>query len=360
MVTNDIAGQRLVKQQIAGAVHRTPGRVVASLGAMQAQDHPGALWSIGLRLAGATEADVQQAVAERSIVRTWPMRGTLHIVAAADVRWMLELLTPRIIAGSASRVKDLELNDAIFARCGKLFVKALQGGKQLTCDEMHAVLERARISTASQRGYHILWRLAQERVICFGAHEGKQATFALLDEWVPQAKSLEREQALAELALRYFTSHGPATVPDYIGWSGLKAAEARAGLAAVSSQLVKETIEGKVYWMSPERTVGREIASTIYLLPGFDEFMLGYKDRSAALDGRHAQKIIPGNNGMFMPTIVKGGRVVGTWKRAFKKNAVVVTPSFFTAARPVEMKALAVAAERYGKFLGMAVVVQAG
>ncbi len=225
MTPRDIVYRRLANQQIARPKYRTPHEMVAWLGAMQAQDYLGALWAIGLRLANAAEADIEQAIANRTIVRTWPLRGTLHFVAALDIRWMLELLAPRVIASGRRRQQQLELDDKIIGRIRTVFVRALQGGKQLTRDEMYALLESARISSAGQRGYHILWRLAHEGIICCGARKGKQPTFTLLAEWVPNAKSLKRDEALAELTRRYFTGHGPATLQDFVWWSGLRVSD---------------------------------------------------------------------------------------------------------------------------------------
>lgn len=350
MSPDTIATHRLLTQQIAATTCKTACEVVRVLGAMQAQDYAGALWAIGLRLPGATEVAIQQAIAERTIVRTWPMRGTLHFVPSEDVHWMLALLTPRVIAGTARRQQQLELGAAIFARCRELFVKALEGGKQLTRDEMYGVLARAGISTENQRGYHILWRLAQEGLICFASHAGKQPTFALLDEWVPKGRTLQRDEALARLTLRYFTSHGPATIQDYVWWSGLTAADAKAGVAMLSAQLANETINGKTYWMRPDLPELRNIAPALHILPGFDEYLLGYKDRSDSLDPAHAQKVVPGNNGMFMPTIVSNGRVIGTWKRDLKKAAVIITPQAFTSLSSAEKKRFECAAKRYGHF----------
>ena len=196
---NEIARLRLLNQQIMPSKCKQPNDVVRTLGAIQAQDYSGALWAIGLRLPGSTQTTIEQAIANRTIVRTWPMRGTLHFVAAADVRWMLELLTPRILSGAARRDQQLGLDEAVYARCRKLFVGALQGGRQLTRDAIYQVLEREKISTDGQRGYHILWRLGQEGVICFGAHEGKQPTFALLDEWVTQCRLARREPISKQL-----------------------------------------------------------------------------------------------------------------------------------------------------------------
>lgn len=353
MLPHEMAHQRFINQQIAAPAQKKPCDVVAALGAIQAQDFLGALWAIGLRLPHATEADVKQAIAERTIIRTWPMRGTLHFVAAEDVRWMLELLAPRIVASSAGRYRQLELNTAIFLRGEKVFIKALQGGVALTRDQMYEQLERSRISTAGQRGIHILSRLAQEGIVCFGAHAGKQPTFVLLDEWVPKAKRMERDEALAELARRYFTSRGPATLQDFAWWSGLKVSDARAAVEMVSSRLAQETIGGKAYWMPQNQRATSSATTEVNLLPSFDEYLLAYKDRSASLDPRDAAKIVPGKGGMFLPTVVVGGRVEGTWKRTFKKNAVVITTNFFVSPKPPKTGALADAAERYSHFLGV-------
>ena len=186
-----IALSRLANQGIADPTFVQPGDVVARLGALQAQDFGGALWSIGLRMTGATERGIEQAIAERAIVRTWPLRGTLHFVASQDVRWLLALLTPRVITQSAGRYRQLALDEATFARSKEVFAAALQGGKHLTRDEMLQALEQAHIATTGQRGYHILGRSAQDGLICFGVPRGKQQTFVLLDEWVPQAGGLD-------------------------------------------------------------------------------------------------------------------------------------------------------------------------
>ena len=290
MVPGDIRTRRLVNQQIVLARHKKPFEVVASLAAVQAQDFAGGLWTIGLRLPGATESEVKQALAERTIIRTWMMRGTLHFVAAADVHWMRELLAPRLVSTSANRFAQLDLTAKIFGRSEGACLKALQGGGTMTRGEIYKVLERSRISTAGQRGAFILWRLAHDGVICFGVHAGKQQTFVLLDEWAPKAKKVERDHALAELARRYFCSHGPATLQDFGWWSGLKAADARAAVEMASSKLARETMDGKVYWMPEDLPVAADAPSAVNLLPGFDEYLIGYKDRSASLDPRHARQ----------------------------------------------------------------------
>ncbi|WP_423224640.1 winged helix DNA-binding domain-containing protein [Candidatus Amarolinea aalborgensis] len=354
---NRIALARLANQGIAQPTFAEAGDVVAWLGALQAQDYGGTLWAIGLRMAGATERRIEQAIAERTIVRTWPMRGTLHFVAANDVRWMLALLAPREIAGSAGRSRQLELDEATFARSQEVFAKVLQGGKQLTRAEMLQALEQAGIATTGQRGYHLLVHSAQDGLICFGSRRGKQHTFALLDDWIPPAQPLARDEALTELTRRYFSGHGPATAQDLMRWAGLTAAEVKRGLEAVGKELIQETIAGRVYWMPSSTPAPSRDTQSAYLLPGFDEYVLGYGDRSAVLDPVYAQRICPGDNGMFIPTLVIDGEVRGTWKRTLRKNAVVIEAAPFRPLTTGENHALDAAAQRYGEFLGVPVVL---
>jgi hypothetical protein len=357
MTSLNIAHQRLSNQHISQTTFATPGEVVKWLGAVQAQDYVGALWALGLRMKKAVEADVEQALTDKTIVRTWPMRGTLHFVAAADVRWMLELLTPRIVAGMVRRLqKHFGLDEVTFGRSKEVLVRALQGGRQLTRSAMYEQLEAAHISPADGRGLHILGQLAQDGLLCFGAREGKQQTFTLLDEWVPTAKRMARDEALAELARRYFTSHGPATLQDFVWWSGLSVADARAGIEMAKPHLVQEVIDGQTYWLSPSIPAANAASPTAYLLPPYDEYTVAYKDRSAVLNPLYARQMNSGN-GVFYPIIVVDGQVVGTWKRALKKDALVITPSLFTKLNKTESRAFQAAASRYGEFLGASVIL---
>lgn len=355
MTPQDIARLRLARQQIAQPSFSTPAEVVAWLGAVQAQDYLAAKWAIGLRVPDATDAAIEQAIAERTIVRTWPMRGTLHFIAPADIRWLLALLTPRIVAGAAGRYRQLGLTDADFARARDVVIAALEGGRQLTRNTLYQVLAAGGVSSEGQRGIHILGRLAQEGLICFASHQGKQPAFALLDEWVPPAPALDREATLAEVARRYFTGHGPATLQDFVWWTGLTVADARAGLEAVKGELVQTMVDGQTYWLAPGATVPDDALAGLYLLPGYDEYLLGYSDRTAALDPAHARQYVhPGANGVFHPIIVAaGGRVVGTWRRAVKTRGVVVEGRPFVPLDDDAATAFAAAAARYARFLGL-------
>lgn len=352
MTNSNIAHKRLYNQHISRATFEKPSDVIAWLGAAQGQDYLGALWAIGLRMRHATEADIEQAIADKAIVRTWPMRGTLHFVAAADIRWLLKLMEPRTIASTAFRHRQLELDKATLTKSNAVLVRALKGGKQLTRPELTSALERAGISTVNYRMSHILHHASILRLICFGPRRGKQFTFTLFDEWVPTDKAIEREEALGELARRYFTSHGPATLSDFIWWSGLITADARAGLEMIKPQFVQEVSGGRTYWFPQNAPVKKDAPPKAYLLSPFDEYTVAYKDRSAVLDPLYTKQMNSGY-GIFKPTIVLDGQIVGIWKRAFKKNVVAIEISPFNSLTKSDQQRVAVAADRYAKFLGM-------
>ena len=266
---------------------------------------------------------------------------------------MLELSASRILARDGRRLGQLELDRELMERSGELFYEALRGKGRLSRREMVLLLEDGGIRTEGQRGYHILWYLSQAGLICPGPMQDHQQTFVLLEEWVPHSRGLSREEALAELARRYFASHGPATVHDFAWWAGLTVTEARSGLEATMPELVSEEIEGRAYWMSsdaPDHTAYDQ--ARVHLLPAFDEYLLGYRDRTAVLAREDASKIVPGGNGVFRPTIVVGGRVVGTWRRRLEKNAIDLTLDPF--APPVDWEERALGAARsYSDYIGL-------
>jgi hypothetical protein len=264
-------------------------------------------------------------------------------------------VAPRVIAGRRARYRQLELDQDVFDRSRDLLTRALEGGRQLTRGVLFKTLDAAGIATAGQRGIHILQRLALDGLLCFAARQGKQQAFALLEEWVPPSRTLEREEALAELAARYFTSHGPATRQDFLWWSGLTAADARVGIELAGPRLEREVIDGQDYWFAEAAPGVRPASPTAWLLPSFDEYTVAYKDRSAVLDPAHGGVV--SSNGIFYPAIVLDGQVAGTWKRAFKKGAVVITLSPFAPLKKNERQVVAAAAERYGAFLGRSAVL---
>ena len=355
MINLEIARRRLHNQHITRRTLETPRALVEWLGAVQAQDYAAAKWALGLRVHGVTDDDIEQAFTDGTILRTHVMRPTWHFVSPADIRWLLALTAPRVRAASAYYNRKLELDDAVFRCTNAVLANALQGGKQLTRDELASALQQAGIATdGEQRVTYIIMRAELDGIICSGARRGKQFTYALLAERAPQARSLDRDEALAELTVRYFTSHGPATIQDFVWWSGLTAADVKAGLAMVTSDLLHETIGGQAYWSSPSTPPEQNLSQAAYLLPNFDEYTVGYTDRSVIFDTQHTNKLDP-RGGLLTHTMVLDGQVVGTWKRTFKKNAVVIEANPFVPLSNAETCAFTAPANRYSEFLHMPV-----
>ena len=341
MTRLDITHQRLHNQHISGAAFEKPEQVVEWLGAVQAQDYAAAKWALGLRSNGITDAAIDQVFADGVILRTHVMRPTWHFVMPADIRWMLALTAPRVHALLAHYYRKLELDDAIIGRSNAALSSALQGGKQLTRAEIASVLQQAGIAADHLlRFTHLMMHAELDGVVCSGARRGKQFTYALLDERAPQAKILARDEALAELAKRYFISRGPATLKDYLWWSGLSAADAKAGLEMVKPQLDHEVIEDKAYWFATSMPVPKAPSPSVYLLPNYDEYIVGYTDRSASFDALHTEKLDARGNVLFNHTIVVDGQIVGTWKRTFRKGAVVLAPTPFAPLTDAEKSCL--------------------
>jgi hypothetical protein len=335
---HEVALLRLVAQRIAGPRPSGAAAVVRRLTALQGQDLPGALTSVALRTASGTRADVEAALNAGEVVRSWPMRGTLHLVAAEDLPWMIALLGPRVLAGAPARRAQLGITDTTIEQARLLAVDALRGGRRLRRAELLGALADGGVDVTRQRGYHLLWYLSQTGTLCLGPIEDGEQRFVLMDEWIRAPRQLAAEQALAELALRFFRSHGPATVKDLARWAGLRVTEARAGLTAALPDLARLEVDGVEYFLDPE-TPGllaacREEARGVFLLPGFDEFVLGYADRSAVLDPAFADRIVPGGNGMFRPTMVHDGRIVGTWQWTGRGAKRTVTATPFTEFDP--------------------------
>jgi hypothetical protein len=335
MTDQELTATRLSNQRLSGEKAPSVAELVEHFGAVQAQDFAGALWAIAQRLRPgrkgdcATAAQVETAIAERSVIRTWPMRGTLHFVPAADARWMIRMLGPRVISSTASYRRKLEIDRTVLSKSRRTIAKALEGGRALTRPEAYALLEKAGIETKSGRGLQIMFCLAHESLVCFGSREGKQHTFVLLDEWTAAASARDpgRDEALSILASRYFASHGPASVRDFAWWTGLSLTNARLAHEVVRPRLKRFTAGGRELWGTETQKSTSEAAPAgprALLLPNYDEYIVGYTDRSAlsiekdpgAVDGR--------GNILFMNTIVLDGRIVGTWSRRVRSSPIEV------------------------------------
>jgi len=328
MDNSNIVHQRLDNQKLSSSELKKPADVVRWLGAVQAQDFEGAKWALALRMRSATKAAIEKAYNEGKILRTHLMRPTWHFVAADDIRWLLELTAPRVNIKAGPYYRKYELGSAIFKRSNKALTNALRGGKHLTRPALKAVLNQAGVAVDDPiRLVQVLLRAELDGVICSGPIVGKHITYALLEERVPAAKPLERDEALAKLTRRYFTSHGPATLQDFTWWSGLTVADARRGVALVDRQLrATQSAQKSKY--------------SAHFLPAFDEYLVAYKDREQGLLG---------------PAVIVDGRIAGTWKRTIDKAAVTIVFSPSRALKTADRLAIASAADRYGAFVGLPV-----
>jgi hypothetical protein len=351
MKMNDIVQLRLENQGLRKATFKNGADVVKWFCAIQAQDYLGALWTVGQRISKASEQEIENEIANRKIVRTWPMRGTLHFVSPEDIRWMLKLLTPRVIAKAKHLYIEQGLDIKTLSKGKKIIEEALQKKSQLTRSEVYEALENKKIKLTEQRGIHIVGYAAQEGLICFGPREGKQHTFVLLDEWIPKSKSLTVDESLAELATRYFDSHGPATVQDFSWWSGLTLTEVRRSIEMISKELISVTVDNQQYWMKQVSSVPKSKALQVSLLSWFDEYIIGYKDRSAAFDPATEKFIEKPKNGLYTPMILINGKIAGNWKRTFVKNEAKIETTPFREFDLKESKALTAVVNKYKSFL---------
>lgn len=352
--------------------------VVTWFGAMQAQDLASGLWSLGARLPGRTAADVQAALERREALRTWPMRGTVHLVPPRDARWMLELTGSIALAGAARRRAFIGLSERDADRAVEVLGAALAGGGRLTRSQCLTALAEAGIDSAGQLGYHLLWYASQRGVTCIAPNVGAEQTFVLLDEWVPDPHRPERDEALATLARRYFRSHGPSTRRDFAGWTGLGMADARRGIAAADDTLATVLVDGVEMHLDPARLdgdrAGRDragrrradvlpggvaaAAPELLALAGFDEYLLGFKDRSLMLADEHKRAIVPGGNGVFQWTIVRAGRVVGTWRRTVGKTRITIEVHPLVRLGERDRARVEDALRPYASFVGLPLVTR--
>lgn len=360
LVALRLASHRLVPTALpAASSFKHVDQAVQWFGAVQAQEYAHARWAVGSRFAtdtAITGASIEQALVQRKVVRSWVLRGTLHLVAAADLRWLLALAAPALLTRTAAAYREVQLDEAAFRKILPAIRRCLEGGRQLTRLELFAALTQHRVNTEGHRGGRILYRAAQVGLICLGDPRGKQATYTLLDEWLPPGleagKALPREDALKQLAQRYFASHGPATLADFSWWSGLVASEARAALEMAETGLAHALFEGGTVWWSKRTLLPPAGKPALQLLAGFDEYVLGYTDRKAILDATHAGKLMT-PNGLFRPALLLGGRVAGTWQAETKKGAVSISTTSFAPLPRGSVGALQLAAQRYAAFTGL-------
>ncbi|MBW8682722.1 winged helix DNA-binding domain-containing protein [Chitinophaga rhizophila] len=323
MTARQLLQHRLANQQLIHPAFTTAPELVKWCGAIQAQDYEMSKWAVGMRLPESNSQDIEKCIAAGELIRTHVLRPTWHLVHPADIRWMLLLSGPYIEQAMGTYNRKLELDEKVFRKSNKVLEKALKGGRELTRTALAAALQEANIPTNDLRMNFLLIKAELDMVICNGGKQDKHITYALFDERVPATPSIPREEALANLALRYFNSHGPATLKDFAGWSGLPVTAARQGLQLIKDQLLVDTVAGLEYYhpsSSPEKNNTREVL----LLPNYDEYLVAYKDREVMLNGQHPGLESRDGNPLFSNIILVRGAVAGTWKRTIKKKEIVM------------------------------------
>jgi len=364
MKTRDILQLRLNNTGLSTSSFDSAESVVAHLGAVQAQDFSAAKWAVGLRMQNATDVIVEKAFNEGKFLRTHVMRPTWHFVLPEDIRWMLQLTAPRVRRILAPYDQMLEITKETLSQSQDEIKNALEGKKFLTRTELADQLEKKDLRVRGQRLGHILMYAELDGLICSGPRRGKQFTYALLEDRVPKYLKLSREESLAKLALKYFTSHGPAQTRDFAWWSGLSAKDAKQAVDAIQSKLNQTILNGKTYWFSQKmwsRGQGSQIVlldsdKQAFLISIYDEYTIAYKDRSEISEKRDIERMILKGNA-FTAVIVLDGKVAGTWKRILKKDSVEIKLNPFKKLDEVKLELIKKAADRYGKFLNKAVIL---
>jgi hypothetical protein len=351
----EIARRRLHNQRLSIPSFNKPEEVVSYLGAVQSQDYAGAKWALAQRMTDTSNVLLDKAFNEGSILRTHLMRPTWHFVAPKDIRWLLKLTGPRVHAVNAFMYRQSDIDPALIKKSYTVLEKALRGNKQLTRTELGSTLEKAGIPAKGVRLGYFMMSAELDGVICSGGRRGKQFTYALLEERVPPVKSLTRDEALAELMKRYFSTRGPATLQDFTWWSGLTMADAKHGIELIKSGFQQEEMDGQTYWFSEIIPAIDTRFPMAYLLPNYDEYFIGFKDRSAIGQVAREANIGKDDPSVMAHLIILDGQVVGGWQRTLEKSKVTVELNPFTKLTKPEKQAVAESADRFGKFLDLTV-----
>ena len=357
MILEDIAKHRIGNHQLRDTNFRTAKEIVSSMTAMQAQDFNMSLWAVGMRMQQATEKSVLKAFNDGEILRTHVLRPTWHLVSADDITWMLTLTAPQIKTITHNRDVSLGIEETIYSKTNDLFIKVLEGGNHLTADELKIIFANANIKTDDNWFYHFTMRAELDGIICSGAVKNKKQSYALLSERVTIKKQYTKEEALAALALGYFTSHGPACLKDFVWWSGLSVGNARKGIESVKENFQSVTVDGEMYWFKEIDVNKRMNTPSIQFTPAFDEIIISYRNRKAVLLHENQSKAFS-SNGIFRPVVIINGHGHGIWKRTIKKDSVVIEPQLFTPLEKSMESLFISSAEEYGTFLGLKTVVK--
>lgn len=349
MSFTEISDARLISQKINAPEDFNAKDIVSWMGAMQAQDYAMAKWAIGVRLRGSTDKSIQTSLDKGEILRIHLLRPTWHFVSSDDIYWMLQLSSQKIKSSLKTRHRELELSEPVHNKTRTIIERMLSGGENLTRDKLATEFLKAGIRTDENRLSHILFRAEMDGIICSWPLKEKKLSYSLLEERVPQKRELSKEEALAELAKRYFQSRCPATIQDFIWWSNLSKSDAKRAVDFVKPYFITESFNSAEYLLPTGFPGSLEKNNSVHLLPAFDEFLIGYRDRSSTLSMVNNKKAIS-NNGIFYPTIVVNGQVSGVWKRNVKGNKAVIQTDLFTATNKLINKEVEKAADRVHSF----------
>lgn len=328
MSPSELLHTRLHNQLLTVRSLDKPEEIVSWMCAMQSQALDMAKWAIGVRLEGKSVQDIDEALNTGKIIRTHVLRPTWHFVTADDIHWMFDLSNSRLKSIYQSYRKAYFDNDELIFRGVSILEKALADGGHLTKQEIDEVLLSHDIKADARHLTLIISHAEMEGILCNGKLRGNKQTFTSLPLWVPLREKLHKDEALAQLARRFFTSHGPATLADFTWWSGLSLTECRQGLDMVKSEFLSEAINGRVFWMRNDLQTPPSDKDSALLLPPFDEFVVSFKDRSELISDEHYGKVMT-KNGLFSPTVMLNGRIVGLWRKTMLKGKPQVELSFF-------------------------------
>jgi hypothetical protein len=353
MTLSEVAKYRLINQQLIKTKLKSPVELVKFFCAIQGQEYAQTKWGIGLRLSNIHDTDIEHALNEGNILRTHLLRPTWHFAAACDIQWLLELTSKQVHKANAYMYRKLELDDKTFNTCNDIIIKTLQGGKQLTRNEINEEFRRENIIARGHRLSYIMMYAELEQIICSGTRRGNQFTYTLFDERVIRKETIERDESLQKLTLRYFISRGPATINDFSTWSGLGLTECKKGINIAGNKLESIMVEGTKYYVSEDAVFNNKTESGIYLLPVYDEYIIGYKDRSAILEYKQSLKIGPVFKYDCM--IIFNGQITGTWKRTMKTSAIELEYDFFADINDVQKRLFEKAIKEMARFYDLGI-----